>query len=118
MVTVALPCRCKLGDVGLKALREALEENATLRELDLSWNEFGASGLTSLSEAMSINTKLETLDLSWCSLKDTCADYLAHMIKANMGMDTTSIVFPVSRYIGGATPKNYSFLLWYVYSSH
>ena len=54
-----------LGEVGGKAVGEALRVNTVLQTLDLSYNDLDEVGGTAVGEALRVNTVLQTLDLSW-----------------------------------------------------
>ena len=42
-----------------------LQENITLKKLDLSWNGFGDDGIYVLSESLKVNSSIQQLNLRW-----------------------------------------------------
>jgi Ran GTPase-activating protein (RanGAP) involved in mRNA processing and transport len=57
--------------MGITAIAESLENNSSLRELDLSDNSIGYIGVTSLSTVLRHpNSALEKLDVKWNSIGD------------------------------------------------
>ena len=59
-----------LGDEGGKALAKGLEENFSVRELDLSGNMLGQNAICSIGELLNKNQTLERLNLSRNNLTD------------------------------------------------
>lgn len=53
-----------LDDDGLRELCDAIRGNETLTELNLSSNHFGEAGAASLTEALTFNSSIKKLDLS------------------------------------------------------
>jgi Ran GTPase-activating protein (RanGAP) involved in mRNA processing and transport len=52
-----------IGDDGASKLADALKVNTTLLELDLRWNKIGPDGASKLADALKVNTTLLKLDL-------------------------------------------------------
>ncbi|XP_067267066.1 NACHT, LRR and PYD domains-containing protein 12-like [Chanodichthys erythropterus] len=76
---------CGVTDEGCAALASALRSNdSQLRELDLSWNELGASGVNLLSDGLKDpHCKLEILRLRDCGVTDEGCAALASDLRSN-----------------------------------
>ena len=81
----------ELGEVGMKAICEALEQNKTLKELDVSGSMFGNSniggpaGVKHVAKMLGVNGSLTSLDLSnnaLCGRTMYCGTYTAEGISA------------------------------------
>ena len=59
-----------LGNEGGKAIAKGLEENVSVRELDLTGNNLGQNAITSIGELLNKNQTLEKLNLSRNDLTD------------------------------------------------
>lgn len=60
---------------------EALEENYSISELDLSWNSFGAKTAAAFEGGLRINAMLETLDMSNSGICDMDGGVLLHCFR-------------------------------------
>ena len=65
-----------LGDDGGKAIAKGLEENFSVKELDLSGNMLGRNAVSSIGEMLNKNRTLETLSLSRNDLTDQDVEVL------------------------------------------
>lgn len=69
---------------GSSVLAKALDNNATLKFLNLSYNNLSDEGVQYLTEILSRNnSKLEVLSLHRTGITDQCAPYLVKMLKKN-----------------------------------
>lgn len=57
-------CNTGLTDDGITELSEGIKQNKTIRKLNLSYNNFGEVGAEMLCQAVSQNTSIDHLDLS------------------------------------------------------
>lgn len=109
-----------LSDAGVALLADALEQNATLCELDFSYTnindtnaariadmlgkntsltqlsldgccDISAAGAVSLGGALARSASLRTLDLSWCDIGDEGAAALADGLKTNASLEELSL---------------------------
>jgi len=69
------------GDIGVKALANALVNNSCLRELRLSGNSISGAGVNSLTSALENNSSLRELDLSYNSIGDIGAIALSSVLR-------------------------------------
>eukprot|EP00930_Biecheleria_cincta_P070574 TRINITY_DN58208_c0_g1_i1.p1 TRINITY_DN58208_c0_g1~~TRINITY_DN58208_c0_g1_i1.p1 ORF type:complete len:594 (-),score=82.98 TRINITY_DN58208_c0_g1_i1:334-2115(-) len=79
----------KLGHTGVKALAEALAENTSVEELDLSFNrDIGDAGAAALANALHGNTTVRELRLSLCGIGNDGAKALAQAFENNTTLQT------------------------------
>ncbi|XDV53588.1 hypothetical protein PO909_022058 [Leuciscus waleckii] len=78
---------CWIWDGGCADLSSALRSNPSLRELDLSGNNFGNAGVKQLSDLLADQQcKLEKLGLRSCNISDeACAD-LSSALRSNLSL--------------------------------
>ena len=72
-----------IGPAGAKYLAEMLQHNATLQDLELSYNEIGDAGAKHLAEMLQHNTTLQHLALGKNEIGDAGAQHLAEALKHN-----------------------------------
>ena len=80
--------RNRLGDKGIKAICEALEQNTTLKELDISGGRYdinigGSAGAKHVAKMVGVNGGLTALDLSFNDLKDEGVSAVCEAIQSN-----------------------------------
>ena len=75
-----------ISDQGAADLAEALKRNTSLTQLDLPGNDISAQGAAALAEALKRNTSLTQLDLSHNSISDQGAAGLAEALKQNTSL--------------------------------
>lgn len=68
---------CVSGPDGACVLARALQDNQTLRQLNLSWSKLRAGGAAALADVLRHNTTLQVLDLSRNNVGDKGAQALA-----------------------------------------
>ena len=78
----------KLGEEGTKAICEALEQNKTLKELDISGNMYGSNiggsaGVKHVAKMLGVNGGLTALDLSSNDVKDEGVSAVCEAIQSN-----------------------------------
>ena len=76
-------CGNNTGAAGAAGLAEALRQNSSLTELDLSRNIIGDAGVAGLAEALKQNSSLKELDLSRNIIGDAGAAGLAEALREN-----------------------------------
>lgn len=72
-------------------IRNFPQNNKTLIELLLSYNEIGSEGAIELSGAVASNDILEVLDLSWNRIRGEGAEELAKGLKENIRIKVTAL---------------------------
>ena len=77
-----------VGDAGAASLASALEKNATLQTLNLSFNKVGAAGAASLASALEKNATLQKLDLIMAEVGAAGAASLASALEKNATLQT------------------------------
>lgn len=70
----------RLGDEGGKVIAKGLEENLSVRELDLSGNTLGQNAISAIGEMISKNQTLEKLNLSRNDLTDKDVEVFLHSL--------------------------------------
>ena len=63
------------GDVGVSALAKIMQNNTSVKNLDLRGNRIGGVGAVALAEMLECNTSLESLCLEWNSLGKDAASF-------------------------------------------
>ena len=76
----------RISEAHVVALAEALKQNTSLTQLDLSYNDISAQGVAALAEALKHNTSLTQLDLSDNDISDQGAADLAEALKQNTSL--------------------------------
>ena len=61
--------KCEIPDFGGMALAQALQNNATLVELQISANQLSDAAAAAFGKTLQMNSTLEQLDLSWNNIK-------------------------------------------------
>jgi Ran GTPase-activating protein (RanGAP) involved in mRNA processing and transport len=86
-----------LGEEGTKAICEALEQNTTLKELDLSGHHVSNIGETAgakhVAKMLGVNGGLTALDLSFNDLKDDGVSTVCEAIQSNKETKLSSLNF-------------------------
>mmetsp|Transcript_60251 Transcript_60251/g.191416 ORF Transcript_60251/g.191416 Transcript_60251/m.191416 type:complete len:1028 (+) Transcript_60251:198-3281(+) len=78
---------CGFENKGAGRLLDLLNENATLKDLDLSWNRLaGPEVVRGLEHCMPANRSLTRLDLSHCGLHEAGGVAVGHMVGENEGI--------------------------------
>ncbi|KAF9187746.1 hypothetical protein BGZ50_001752 [Haplosporangium sp. Z 11] len=77
--------------VGLKALGEILKVNATLRELNLSYNLFSTEAVKALAEGMVVNSTLESVIFTNCCLSTESAIAIAKSLTPRTGLQNLGL---------------------------
>ena len=85
--------RNRLGEEGTKAICEALEQNKTLKELDVSGGIGGSAGAKRVAKMLGFNGGLTALNLSDNSLKDEGVNEVCEAIKSNKETKLASLNF-------------------------
>jgi len=89
--------RNRLGEEGTKAICEALEQNKTLKELDVSGGENGniggSAGAKHVAKMLGFNGGLTALNLSYNSLEDEGVNAVCEAIKSNKETKLASLNF-------------------------
>jgi NLR family CARD domain-containing protein 3 len=84
----------RLGEEGTKAICKALEQNTTLKELDISHSEIGGSaGAKDVAKMVGVNGGLTALNLSSNSLKDEGVNAVCEAIQSNKETKLASLNF-------------------------
>ncbi|EGD78054.1 hypothetical protein PTSG_08933 [Salpingoeca rosetta] len=91
-----------LGDIGARAVAEALKDNTCLKTLFLHNNSIGDEGAVTLAEMLKHNTTLERLDLSENSIGPEGAVALAEMLKHNTTLTALDLYNNSITPVGGA----------------
>ena len=61
-------------------ISEALKNNTSLKNLDLSGNNIGDDGAKAIAEALKKNTSLKSVNLSWCDIGDDGIEAIAEAL--------------------------------------
>ncbi len=80
-----------IGVNGAIALAEALKENHSITDVDLSRNLIGVNGAIALAEAIKINKSITSISLSNNNISDEGAIALAEAIKINKSITSISL---------------------------
>ena len=84
----------RLGEEGTKAICKALEQNTTLKELDISHSEIGGSaGAKDVAKMVGVNGGLTALNLSSNSLNDEGVNAVCEAIQSNKETKLASLNF-------------------------
>ena len=98
----------KLEEAATKAICKALEQNTTLKELDISgdWrgsNTGGSAGATHVAKMVRVNGGLTSLDLSFNELEDEGVSAVCKAIQSNKETKLASLNFKYNDFgLGGA----------------
>ena len=76
----------RISEAHVVALAEALKQNRSLIQLDLSYNAISAQGAAALAEALKQNTSLTQLHLSKNSIRDQGATGLTEALEQNTSL--------------------------------
>mmetsp|Transcript_38803 Transcript_38803/g.124568 ORF Transcript_38803/g.124568 Transcript_38803/m.124568 type:complete len:449 (-) Transcript_38803:193-1539(-) len=79
---------CSIGDVSAKQLSAALADNATLFELNLSYNKLGRQGLMDIAKALSTNVGLKSVSLASHRVDSSVAHAYVQMFYTNVTLLT------------------------------
>lgn len=71
------------GEYGGKLIGEAIGNNDTIETLNISWNGFGPNGAKAIAKGLEENSCLKVLDVSWNGLEDVGSEMIASAISAN-----------------------------------
>jgi len=78
--------------MGITAIAESLENNSSIRELDLSYNSIGDIGVTALSTVLRHPiSALEKLDVKWNSIGEMGATVIADALENNFSLRELSL---------------------------
>ncbi|CAH1156097.1 unnamed protein product [Phaedon cochleariae] len=77
---------CRIGEVGAKLLSEALLSSQFLTELDLSFNEFGDVGLKNLQQGLCDTSSLKKLNISHNNLTEDSGETLERILLDNKSL--------------------------------
>lgn len=80
----------KISDKGIKFLAEVLKTNNTLREMDLSTNNFGIEGVKYLADMLEHNNTLRKVSL-WATSIDSI-QYLTYKLRNNKGLECLELL--------------------------
>jgi NLR family CARD domain-containing protein 3 len=78
-------------DKGVAALRDALETNATLKDLSFYCNKIGDEGAASFGEVLKVNTSLTRLNLGRANVGNDGASALAEAMKINTKLSSLAL---------------------------
>ena len=70
--------KCDIGSEVVWHLAQALCENTTLRELDLSYHPIGTKGAMALANTIRSNKSLHEVNMHFCDISGEEACHLAH----------------------------------------
>eukprot|EP01028_Stygiella_incarcerata_P004576 TRINITY_DN2007_c1_g2_i5.p1 TRINITY_DN2007_c1_g2~~TRINITY_DN2007_c1_g2_i5.p1 ORF type:complete len:573 (-),score=126.82 TRINITY_DN2007_c1_g2_i5:169-1887(-) len=80
-------CGCTIGLAASIRIAQMLEKNSRLLNLDISGNEsVGDEGWIRIAEALEINTSLDTLNMSSCGIGSAAAKRIAQMLEKNSSL--------------------------------
>mmetsp|Transcript_51409 Transcript_51409/g.164368 ORF Transcript_51409/g.164368 Transcript_51409/m.164368 type:complete len:378 (-) Transcript_51409:52-1185(-) len=101
----------KLGCKEACVIAEAMEQNRTLRYLDVAENKFGEKAGRALGAMLAVNSGLTELNLAWNNLRPKGAAYIAEGITSCLNLQTLNlgwngIADEGCRAIGEALEKN------------
>ncbi|XP_061173123.1 leucine-rich repeat-containing protein 74A-like [Saccostrea echinata] len=71
------------GEYGGKLIGEAIGNNDTIETLNISWNGFGFNGAKAIAKGLEENTCLKSLDISWNGLEDHGSELIATATSIN-----------------------------------
>ncbi|XP_048736283.2 leucine-rich repeat-containing protein 74B-like isoform X2 [Ostrea edulis] len=71
------------GEYGGKLMGEALSNNDTIETLNISWNGFGPNGAKAIAKGLEENTCLKSLDISWNGMEDHGSELIATAMAIN-----------------------------------
>ncbi|OHE72562.1 MAG: hypothetical protein A2007_06040 [Verrucomicrobia bacterium GWC2_42_7] len=103
----------EFGDLGARALADALKINTSLTELNLTANGIGGVGARALADALKTNTSLTKLNLTGNKIGDVGAGALADVLRTNstlieLNLSDNKISFYGASLIGEALDHNTS----------
>ena len=83
-----------IGDVGAKAIAEAVKSSGSMATLDLSENQIGDVGAKAIAEAVKSSGSMATLVLSQNQIGDAGAKAIAEAVKSSGSMALKTLVVP------------------------
>lgn len=80
-----------LGEKTGEALKIGLEENISLKILDLSWNKLRAKSLVEVSTSLQTNKTLSKINLSWNGFDDRATAALGNSLAINKSLENLNL---------------------------